>query len=85
MLSSRSRILALRVVNQMLADRRTLALMCVVPVILLSFLGILIRAEPGLALAWSERVTLAGIPSTCERLINVLIDLASSKRNADRR
>jgi hypothetical protein len=47
MLSSRSRILALRVIQQMRGDRRTLALICIVPVILLSFLGILIRAEPG--------------------------------------
>ncbi|NDJ74869.1 MAG: ABC transporter permease [Chloroflexi bacterium] len=38
-------ILARRVINQMLADRRTLALMIVVPVILLSFLGILIRSD----------------------------------------
>ncbi len=40
-------ILARRVVFQMLADRRTLALMTFVPVILLSFMGILIRHEPG--------------------------------------
>ncbi len=77
MLSSRSRILALRVVNQMLADRRTLALMCVVPVILLSFLGILIRAEPGTleigVVNEDEGFTLAGnTVNLGERLINVL-------------
>lgn len=43
----RSLILARRVIQQRLADRRTLALMVVVPVILLSFMGILIRHEPG--------------------------------------
>jgi ABC-2 type transport system permease protein len=43
---NRSLILARRVVLQMLADRRTLALIVVVPVILLSFLGVLIRADP---------------------------------------
>lgn len=77
MLSSRSRILALRVVNQMLADRRTLALMCVVPVILLSFLGILIRAEPGKleigVVNADEGFTLASNTINLgERLINVL-------------
>lgn len=45
--TNRTRILARRVIQQMLADRRTLALMVVVPVILLSFLGILIRADEG--------------------------------------
>ena len=43
----RTRILAVRVIQQMLGDRRTLALIVVVPVILLSFMGILIRHEPG--------------------------------------
>lgn len=43
---NRSLILARRVVLQMLADRRTLALIVIVPVILLSFLGVLIRADP---------------------------------------
>ncbi len=47
MFNNRSGILARRVIQQMLGDRRTLALMCVVPVLLLSFLGILIRNEPG--------------------------------------
>jgi ABC-2 type transport system permease protein len=47
MSTNRTLILARRVVQQMMADRRTLALIVVVPVILLSFLGILIRAEPG--------------------------------------
>lgn len=47
MTASRILILARRVVQQMLADRRTLVLIVVVPVILLSFLGLLIRAEPG--------------------------------------
>ncbi len=43
---TRSLILARRVILQMLADRRTLALIVVVPMILLSFLGVLIRADP---------------------------------------
>lgn len=43
----RSFILARRVIQQRLADRRTLALMVVVPVVLLSFMGLLIRNEPG--------------------------------------
>lgn len=47
MTASRILILARRVIQQMLADRRTLVLIVVVPVILLSFLGLLIRAEPG--------------------------------------
>lgn len=45
--TNRSRILALRVINQIRADRRTMALMVVVPVILLTFLGILIRSNQG--------------------------------------
>ncbi len=45
--TNRSRILAQRVINQIRADRRTMALMVVVPVVLLSFLGILIRSEQG--------------------------------------
>ena len=47
MTANRILILARRVIQQMLADRRTLVLIVVVPVILLSFLGLLIRAEPG--------------------------------------
>ncbi len=47
MTTNRMIILARRVIHQMLADRRTLALMIVIPVILLSFVGILIRHEPG--------------------------------------
>lgn len=43
--TNRMRILALRVVNQVRADRRTMALIIVVPMILLSFLGILIRSD----------------------------------------
>jgi ABC-2 type transport system permease protein len=46
MSGNRSLILARRVIQQMRADRRTLALIVVVPVILLSFLGILIRSDP---------------------------------------
>jgi ABC-2 type transport system permease protein len=45
--SSRTLILARRVIQQMLGDRRTLALIIVVPIILFTFLGILIRAKPG--------------------------------------
>ncbi len=40
-------ILARRVIQQRLADRRTLAMMIVVPMILLSFMGVLIRNETG--------------------------------------
>jgi ABC-2 type transport system permease protein len=77
MLSSRSQILALRVIQQMLADRRTLAMMCIVPVILLSFLGILIRAEPGKLVVGvvnaDEGFALAGTTVNLgERLIQVL-------------
>ena len=77
MSSNRSQILALRVVQQMLADRRTLALMVVVPVILLSFLSILIRSEKSTrALAvvnQDEGLALAGNPfSLGDRLIQVL-------------
>jgi ABC-2 type transport system permease protein len=77
MLSSRSQILALRVIQQMRGDRRTLALMCIVPVILLSFLGILIRAEPGKLVVGvvnaDEGFTLAGTTVNLgERLIEVL-------------
>jgi ABC-2 type transport system permease protein len=43
--TNRAYILARRVVQQMLADRRTLALITVVPVILMSFMGILIRSN----------------------------------------
>lgn len=46
MITNRVGILARRVINQMLADRRTLALMTFVPVLLLSFMGILIRHNP---------------------------------------
>ncbi len=42
----RSGILARRVIQQMWADKRTMVLMTVVPVILLSFVGILIRNDP---------------------------------------
>ncbi len=42
----RSQILAKRVIQQMLADKRTLVMMAVIPVILLSFVGILIRNDP---------------------------------------
>lgn len=45
--TSRTRILARRVIQQMLADRRTLVLMMIVPMILLTFLSILIRADKG--------------------------------------
>jgi ABC-2 type transport system permease protein len=77
MLSSRSRILALRVIQQMRGDRRTLALICIVPVILLSFLGILIRAEPGKLVVGvvnaDEGFTLAGDSVNLgDRLISVL-------------
>ncbi len=77
MLSSRSQILALRVIQQMRGDRRTLALMCIVPVILLSFLGILIRAEPGKLVVGvvnaDEGFTLAdNSVNLGERLISVL-------------
>lgn len=47
MTASRTFILAKRVIQQILADRRTLALIVVVPVILLSFLGILMRVDTG--------------------------------------
>ena len=77
MSTSRTLILARRVVQQMLADHRTLALIVVVPVILLSFLGILIRAEPGtLAIGIvneDQGVTLAGrAVNLGDRLIEVL-------------
>ena len=77
MLSSRSQILALRVIQQMRGDRRTLALICIVPVILLSFLGILIRAEPGKLVVGVVNAdagfTLAGNSVNLgERLISVL-------------
>lgn len=42
----RSGILARRVIQQMWADKRTMVLMAIVPVILLSFVGILIRNDP---------------------------------------
>jgi ABC-2 type transport system permease protein len=42
----RALILARRVIQQRLADRRTLAMMIFVPMILLSFMGVLIRNEP---------------------------------------
>jgi len=62
----RTRILALRVIQQMLGDRRTLALIVVVPVILLSFMGILIRHDPSkLAIGVvneSQPIELAGKP-----------------------
>jgi ABC-2 type transport system permease protein len=45
--TSRTLVLARRVIQQMLGDRRTLALIIVVPVLLFTFLGILIRAKPG--------------------------------------
>ncbi|MBN1678961.1 MAG: ABC-2 transporter permease [Anaerolineae bacterium] len=45
MSNNRTQILAQRVIQQMLADRRTLALIVIVPMILLSFLGILIRHD----------------------------------------
>lgn len=44
---NRISILAKRVILQVLADRRTLALIIFVPVILLTFAGVLIRLEPG--------------------------------------
>lgn len=44
--SSRISILARRVIYQMLADPRTLVLIVVVPIILLTVAGILIRVEP---------------------------------------
>jgi len=77
MSTSRTLILARRVIQQMMADRRTLALIVVVPVILLSFLGILIRAEAGgLAVGIvneDEGVTLAGRAVTLgDRLAEVL-------------
>lgn len=51
MTTKRMAILARRVIYQMLADRRTMALLIVVPVVLLSVVGVLIRHEqPGLAL-----------------------------------
>jgi ABC-2 type transport system permease protein len=50
--ANRIRILALRVINQMVADRRTLAMMIVVPVFLLGMLAILIReSEPDMQIA----------------------------------
>ncbi|MBN1564160.1 MAG: ABC-2 transporter permease [Anaerolineae bacterium] len=42
----RSQILALRVIQQIWADKRTVVLMTIIPVILLSFIGILIRHDP---------------------------------------
>ena len=45
-LLERSRILALRVIQQIWADKRTMVLMTIIPVILLSFIGILIRHDP---------------------------------------
>lgn len=44
--TSRVMNLAKRVVNQMLADRRTLVLIVVVPIILVSFMSVLIRSDP---------------------------------------
>jgi ABC-2 type transport system permease protein len=77
MYSDRSQILARRVIQQMLADRRTLALMAVVPVILLSFLGILIRSDPAKLVVGvvnqDEGFTLAGnTVNLGERLTGVL-------------
>src|SRR5690606_34942018 len=96
MSTSRTLILARRVIQQMMADRRTLALIVVVPVILLSFLGILIRAEAGgLAVGIvneDEGVTLAGRAVTLgDRLVEVLGDFeefgaeAMSPGQAERR
>ncbi|MCD4687343.1 MAG: ABC transporter permease [Anaerolineae bacterium] len=45
--TNRMQILARRVIFQMLADRRTLVMMTFIPMILLSFMGVLIRHEPG--------------------------------------
>ena len=75
--TDRSRILALRVINQIRADRRTLALIVVAPVILLTFLGILIRADQGtLAVAVVNNdagFSLAGADVNLgDRLINVM-------------
>lgn len=44
---NRMLILARRVIFQMLADPRTLALIVIVPIVLLTVAGILIRVEPG--------------------------------------
>jgi ABC-2 type transport system permease protein len=87
MFTSRSQILALRVIQQMLADRRTLALIGVVPVILLSFLGILIRAEPGKLVVGvvntDQGFTLAGnTVNLGDRLIGVLDGFGEFKTEA---
>jgi ABC-2 type transport system permease protein len=73
----RTLILARRVIQQRLADRRTLALMIVVPVILLSFMGILIRHEPGKLVVGvvnqDQGITLAGATFNLgDRLLTVL-------------
>jgi ABC-2 type transport system permease protein len=75
--AARSLILARRVVLQMLADRRTLVLIVIVPVILLSFLGVLIRASPAERLVGvvnqDNGVALGGTTVNLgERLIGVL-------------
>ncbi len=74
-------ILARRVIQQMLADRRTLALMFVIPVILLTFLGVLIRNENGgLEIGIVDHTTLAvGGETPGTRLKTVLKDFGDFK------
>lgn len=78
--SHRSLILARRVIQQRLADRRTLVLMTVVPMILLTFVGVLIGADQSkLALGVVNEDTgidLAGQKIVLgERMVTVLNDL----------
>jgi len=74
-------ILARRVIQQMLADRRALALMFVIPVILLTFLGVLIRNENGgLEIGIVDHTTLAvGGETPGTRLKTVLKDFGDFK------
>src|SRR5512145_1057165 len=55
--------LARRVVQQLLADRRTLALIVIAPLVILTVAGILVRLEPeGIRLAVVQEDTGAALP-----------------------
>lgn len=79
MAANRTLILARRVIQQMLGDRRTLAMMVVIPVFLLGFVSILIRADEGeraVAVVNDDAgLTLAGTSINLgERLVSVMQD-----------
>ncbi len=52
MSARRTLVVARRVVAQIVADRRTLALLLVVPVVVILVLGLVLRAGPGPCACW---------------------------------